>query len=282
MACWDWSRDPAEHVAFLPEQEQDLRDHLHGSPSQYQQNASRWSLVLIQKIVNWLNRYSVSGIWRLMRALNIHYKQGQQHMHSPDPNYLLKAAEIQSCVQSARDQPEEVITLFLDEFTFHRWAETAPVYSNAGRIQPKVVLPCQFNTAGRIVSVINVVSGQVLYRVRSHITVTVLAELLLVIRMMYPNAKTIFVIQDNWHNVHFHPRQIAAAHEAHITLVALPTYSPWLNPIEKLWRKLKQEVLLMHTDGLDWDRIKSRVTLFLDQFASGSQDLVKYVGLLPS
>jgi hypothetical protein len=28
--------------------------------------------------------------------------------------------------------------------------------------------------------------------------------------------------------------------------VWLPTYAPWLNPIEKLWRWLRQDVLKMH------------------------------------
>ncbi|HNT53448.1 MAG TPA: transposase [Anaerolineaceae bacterium] len=201
-------------------------------------------------------------------------------MHNPEPNDLVKADEIQRCVQAARDQPEAVMTLFLDEFTFYRWAGTAPVYSAAGRVQPKVVFPCQFNNAGRMVAVINAVSGQVLDRVRFHISVAVLAELLGTSPGL-PKARTIYLIQDNWHHVHFPPRQLAAAQQANLTLVALPTNSPRLNPIEKRWRKLKQEVLLMHSDGRDWDRIKARGNFFLDQFASGSLDPVRLVGLLP-
>jgi len=36
------------------------------------------------------------------------------------------------------------------------------------------------------------------------------------------------------------------ARQEGITLVYLPTYAPWLNPIEKLWRKAYQEVLHLH------------------------------------
>ena len=225
--------------------------------------------------------YSLSGIWRLLWDLRIHYKRGQQQMHSPDPSYPEKAAQIARCVQAAREQPGEVVTLFLDEFTFYRWAGVAPVYAQAGRVQPKVELPCRYNTPGRIVSVIDAVTAQVLYRQRAHITVEVLAELMGDIRKAYPNAKLIYVVQDNWHHVHFHAKQVAAAQQAGITLIAMPTYAAWLNPIEKLWRKLKQEVLLMHRSGDDWDELKQRVTDFLDQFASGSPELLKYVGLLP-
>lgn len=255
--------------------------HLHAAPSQYGETTSRWTLGLIQKAVAGMKTYSLSGIWRLLRKLGLHYKRGQQHMHSPDPNYLQKAAEIQRYVQAARDQPESVQTLFLDEFTFYRWAQTGPVYALAGRLQPKVDLPCQFNTPGRIISAINAVTGQIHYLMRSHITVVVLVNFVEAIHKAYPDARTIYVIQDNWHNVHFHPKQIAAAQAEKITLVALPVYAPWLNPIEKVWRKLKQDVLLMHGDGKDWDKLKSRVTHFLDQFISASPELVKYVGLLP-
>jgi putative transposase len=44
------------------------------------------------------------------------------------------------------------------------------------------------------------------------------------------------VIQDNW-NIHTHPEVLTAlARYPRIKPVWLPTYAPWLNPIEKLWR----------------------------------------------
>ncbi|MBV8356880.1 MAG: transposase [Deltaproteobacteria bacterium] len=59
----------------------------------------------------------------------------------------------------------------------------------------------------------------------------------------------------------------------------LPTYAPWLNPIEKLWRWLRQDVLKMHRWVEDWPQVKQRVRDFLAQFAQGSQELLYYVGL---
>jgi transposase len=60
----------------------------------------------------------------------------------------------------------------------------------------------------------------------------------------------------------------------------LPTYAPWLNPIEKLWRWLRQDVLKRHRLAGDWPSLRGRVNQFLGQFATGSQDLLRYVGLL--
>jgi hypothetical protein len=60
----------------------------------------------------------------------------------------------------------------------------------------------------------------------------------------------------------------------------IPTYAPWLNPIEKLWRWLRQDVLRLHQWADDWPMLLSQVHAFLDQFAHGSRDLLRYVGLL--
>ena len=58
--------------------------------------------------------------------------------------------------------------------------------------------------------------------------------------------------------------------------VWLPTYAPWLNPIEKLWRWLKGDVLKQHRLAGDWPALRRRVTAFLDQFATGSECVVAW------
>ncbi|WP_201391062.1 transposase [Ktedonobacter sp. SOSP1-85] len=53
----------------------------------------------------------------------------------------------------------------------------------------------------------------------------------------YPQSEKIYVIMDNW-SIHQH-QEIKAVLDTLPRLegVWLPTYAPWLNPIEKLWRK---------------------------------------------
>jgi len=267
---------------FPPEQIAELRETLHQAPTNFGLNLSRWSLEAIRQVCPWLSHYTSSGIWRILRALRIHSKRGQQHVHSPAPDYVGKRDRAESCVEAARAHPGEIVTLYLDEFSYYRWPTVAPVYHEAGRNQPKAELTPSYNTRGRIVAALNVLDGKVLYRQRSHITVRQLVGFLGDIRRAYPQAGEINVIQDNWHNVHFHPDQVAAAEDLGITLVSLPVYAPWLNPTDKLGRKLKQEVLHMHRQSDDWPYLKERVRNFLDQFADGSVDLLRYVGLLPN
>ena len=60
------------------------------------------------------------------------------------------------------------------------------------------------------------------------------------------------MIQDNW-SIHTHADVLAALERwPRIEPVWLPTYAPWLNPIEKLWRWLRQDVLKLHRLAGDW------------------------------
>jgi hypothetical protein len=72
---------------------------------------------------------------------------------------------------------------------------------------------------------------------------------------------------------------VAAVDYLPIQLLNLPTYASWLNPIEKLWGWLKQDVLHLHCQSDDWPHLKTRVAEFLDQFMAPSPDLLRYVGL---
>ena len=88
------------------------------------------------------------------------------------------------------------------------------------------------------------------------------------------------MVQDNW-SIHTHEEVLAAlARWPRIEPVWLPTYSPWLNPIEKLWRWLRQDVLKLHRLAGDWPRLRARVSIFLGQFAAASRALLRTVGLL--
>ncbi len=92
------------------------------------------------------------------------------------------------------------------------------------------------------------------------------------------------MVQDNW-SVHRHDDVLAAvAALPTIEPVWLPTYAPWLNPIEKLWRWLRQTVLRNHRLADDWDLLKQRVADAFARVASGGTPattaVLRYVGLL--
>jgi hypothetical protein len=65
-----------------------------------------------------------------------------------------------------------------------------------------------------------------------------------------------------------------------LELVWLPTYAPWLNPIEKFWRWVRQDVLYLHREAGEWNALQDHLHAFLAQFSVGSTEVLKYVGLL--
>lgn len=81
--------------------------------------------------------------------------------------------------------------------------------------------------------------------------------------------------------MHAHPAVLTQAQAETIELVWLPTYAPWTNPIEKLWRWLKADLLHHHRFANDWDGLKAAIATFLARFATGSEQLLRYVGLCP-
>jgi hypothetical protein len=95
----------------------------------------------------------------------------------------------------------------------------------------------------------------------------------------YPAAEVIFLVQDTW-PVHFHT-EVLAGLPPQLTLLPLPTYAPWTNPVEDVWRGVLGEVLHHHDFRDDWAGVQAAVTAWLAQWHDGSPDLLRRVGLQP-
>jgi transposase len=167
----------------------------------------------------------------------------------------------------------------MDELMYYRRPSKAPAYHQTGATQPRAREVAGPNTQTRLVAVLNAVTGQVTYLQRSKIGVQVLALFYAQVRSTYPNATKIYVAQDNWPVHKLDPVHQSMQHQ-HLTPLFLPTYASWLNPIEKLWRWLKQDVLHLHRLAVQLPELRQLVLAFLDQFKNGSNDLLHYVGLL--
>ena len=101
------------------------------------------------------------------------------------------------------------------------------------------------NSVRRVVGSLDVETGRLLSRANSKIGVSALCAFLKQVRKAYGPDRPLTLIWDNW-PIHLPKKVVATARQERIDLLRLPTYAPWTNPIEKVWRKLKQEVLCMH------------------------------------
>lgn len=252
---------------------------LSHSPYEYGLSQTRWRLESLLPMLSWLDVKTCGGLCQVLHRLDIRFRHGWEHMVSPDPLAEVKMAWIEAVLYRAQHYPGPVCVLWLDELTFYRLPSPAPQWSDGLAPRgPKALFSSGNNTKGRIGAVLNHCTGQTTYLLRSVFGADQLCQLYHLIRATYPNAQEICVIQDCW-PVHFLPVVAQTACRLGITLVPLPTYSSWRNPIEKLWRWLKQSVLHMHPWADDWQRTKTEVGLFLDRFAQPSPPLLRYVGL---
>lgn len=227
----------------------------------------------------WLKPLSLSGRWQLLKRLKLSFKRALRYTYSPDPEFRSKRMAILRAFQEALGTPERVVCLFLDELTYYRNPSEACAYHPSGHSQPRARQAARYNTQTRLVAVLNAENGQVLYLQRKMIGSEALGAFYRRIRQAYPQAEKIYLIQDNW-PVHKVPDVLQALQTHGLTPLFLPTYASWLNPIEKLWRWLRQALIHLHPWAVYLDTLRQKVREFLDQFRSGSLELLRYVGLL--
>jgi hypothetical protein len=223
---------------------------------------------------------SLGGVHGLLRRLGVHYRRGRRYVHSPDPAYDAKMAAIAAALAEARAEPGRVAFLYQDELTFYRRPTAAFAYEAVGADGPRADQGHGSNSKRRVAACLDALTGRLIAWQRSRTGRDVLARFFREVAAAYPAAETVYIALDNW-PVHFHPEVITALAGTKVRLLRLPTYAPWTNPVEKVWRRLYEEVLHHHEFRDDWDRLKELVTTWLARWADTSPELLRYVGLNP-
>jgi transposase len=237
---------------------------------------SRWRLRTVRVSVAWLTGYSLSGVWRVLQACALGWHTARARLFSPDPDYRSKVRRLHRGWRDAARHPKRVVALFLDELGYRRWPEVAPTWA----LETAVAQRAGTNQQWRTIGALNALTGQVTYLDGYIVGRRQVIQFYAQLDHAYPAADLLYVIQDNW-NIHTHAEVLTAlARYPRIRPVWLPTYAPWRNPIEQLWRWVRQDILKMHRWVEDWPQVKQRVRAFLDQFAHSSADLLRYVGLV--
>jgi transposase len=250
---------------------------LRRAPWHYGVPRSRWRLQDLRRVIAWLGGVSDSGIYKVLKRLGFSRKQALNFVRSPDPEFRAKWEAILRAYQEALEHPDEVVFLFQDEHSYYRDPTKAPAWHRKGKTQPRAWGKPGYNKRTRIGAAVNALTGQVIYLQRDEMGVEGLSALYARIRETYPHARVIYLVQDNW-PVHKLPQVGAAREREGLTALFLPTYATWLNPIEKLWRWLKQEVLHVHPFVGDLAHLRKKAQEFLERFTRGSSELLHYLG----
>jgi hypothetical protein len=238
---------------------------------------THWTLGNIRSTFDWLQGYTLSGVWRVLDRLGLKLRSARVQQFSPDPDYQAKRIDLEMALWEAHRYPRRVTAVFLDEMGFSRWPDPCLDWGSEPAVADRRGAN---NGLWRLIGGLNALTGQVNYLDNYIVGRAKVTEFYGRLVEAYPQAEQLYVIQDNW-SIHKNPEVLGALQQwPQVQPVWLPTYAPWLNPIEKLWRWLRQDVLKLHRLADDWKALRGRVRGWLDQFQGGSQRLLEYVGLL--
>jgi DDE superfamily endonuclease len=241
---------------------------------------ARWQLRTIRASIPALAGYSLSGVWYACQRAKVRLRTARPRLFSPDPDYVAKREGVLRALGEVAAAPEEVVLVFLDEMGYQRWPQPARTFAPGGPgVPPPTTAPAGKDAKHRIGGMLDAWRGRVLFvdsDVVGHHRLELLYQSL---NQTYPAATRIYVVQDNW-PVHRHPDIVTLLTTMpRITPLWLPLAAWWLNPIEKLWRLLRQTVLRLHQHAADWLDLHRDVRRFLRQFDHDAPDLLRYVGL---
>jgi transposase len=253
---------------------------VHRSPRLLGLDRSRWWLDGLRQAVAWMAELSPGGVHRLLRRLGVRYKRGRRYVHSPDPLYDSKMAAVQAAAAEALDHPENSAFLYEDEFTYYRRPTAARADAAVGADDPRADQGHGNNSKRRVLASLDIRTGRLISWQRSSTGRDVLIRYFREVESHYPEVETVTIALDNW-PVHFHEDVVTALAGTKIKLLRLPTYAPWANPVEQVWRWLYATILHHHEFRDDWGRLKEEVTSWLGRWADGSLELLHYVGLSP-
>ena len=300
-------RKPAFSPKPPEEAKSEVLQAIGQSPGLVNPQQTRWTLRTLGQVVPWLRDVCVSGVHQILSRLGISYKRARDYVRSPDVDYAEKLSRIQHALEDARENRETCVVVYQDEFGFKLQPTVAKDSAETGTKYPLARQSHRPQETCYGIGALNPHTGDVVYQQVKSCTVVALHTFYTQICQRYPKAERIYLIQDN-RAIHFHANLMAALlpqttvfakptppkwtgklskkigtlAKLRIEIVQLPTYASWTNPIEKLWRWVRQSVIHLHRLSEDWQALQDEVLAFMEQFKGGSQPLLCYVGLLPN
>jgi putative transposase len=131
------------------------------------------------------------------------------------------------------------------------------------------------------IGAVNYHSGQTVVITRKRKTREQIAQLLELLLLQHP-AQTIYLA---WDNADTHSggqvEQIVRSAAGRLVLLYLPTYSPWLNPIEMLWRHFRREVTHCELFTSVKELLKATADFF-DRYNQTPEKILSVIGSHPA
>ncbi|RRO04729.1 IS630 family transposase [Pectobacterium aquaticum] len=230
------------------------------SPKDFGWLRSRWSTELLACIVNRLFGVTLhrSTLHRYLKQAGMVWRRAAPTLKIKDPHYKEKQLVIEQAL--AQEQTEHPV-FYQDEVDIDLNPKIGADWMPKGQ-QKRIVTPGQ-NQKHYLAGALHAGTGRVNYVSGSSKSSDLFINLLETLRRTYRRAKTITLVLDNY--VIHKSRKVERwlAENPKFRLLFLPTYSPWLNPIERLWLSLHETITRNHQCRYIWQLLE-RVNQFMN------------------
>lgn len=244
------------------------------SPKDFGWLRSRWSTELLALVINRLFDVTLhrSTLHRYLRQADMVWRRAAPTLKIKDPHYEEKRLVIDQAL--AQEQTAHPV-FYQDEVDIDLNPKIGADWMPKGQ-QKRIATPGQ-NQKHYLAGALHSGTGRVHYVSGSSKSSDLFISLLETLRRTYRRAKTITLVADNYiiHKSRKVERWLEETPK--FRLLFLPMYSPWLNPIERLWLSLHETITRNHQCRYMWQLLK-QVAQFMNAaslFPGNQQGLAK-------
>jgi transposase len=256
-------RRPGRPPTYGPAVQQGVVDLLKQSPEQLGIDSGVWrlhDLVTVAKRTGLVTgparrTFNVETVRRLLRKAGYIYLSAKWWITSDDPHYQHKKARRDAILAWAKRDPS-ILVMFQDESWFSGTPKAVGQYGQRGQPRMAAVAKPAHKCKGAWVlyAALEVVSGQVQRYYAPRCNQTYVRQQLeaLLAQAQAADKRVLVVIWDNasWHTAkalrrwYYRYNQVAKrTGQVRLLLVALPSRSPWLNPLEPIFGQAKRRIV---------------------------------------
>ncbi|ELM6711348.1 IS630 family transposase, partial [Salmonella enterica] len=223
------------------------------SPKDFGWLRSRWSTELLALVINRLFDVTLhrSTLHRYLRQADMVWRRAAPTLKIKDPHYEEKRLVIDQAL--AQEQTAHPV-FYQDEVDIDLNPKIGADWMPKGQ-QKRIATPGQ-NQKHYLAGALHSGTGRVHYVSGSSKSSDLFISLLETLRRTYRRAKTITLVADNY--IIHKSRKVERWLEENpkFRLLFLPMYSPWLNPIERLWLSLHETITRNHQCRYMWQLLK--------------------------
>jgi transposase len=222
-------------------QKKELKELILAGPENNGYKTGVWTCAIIQELIfkKFGVEYSIGYVSQLLNSMGLSHKKPDRVSHKADKVAQAEWENERFPELSQKAIKEGATILFQDESTFMLW--TGAAYSWGERGKKLFASINMSNAVKKVFGAIELTTGKMIYQFTERANSTTFLKYLKYIVTRNKGRKVYLVIDNGPAHKSAAITKYLEANNDQIELVRLPTYSPILNPIEKVWKLLKQK-----------------------------------------